>query len=119
LHSPNLIKKGDGPESKKRMPDKSDGYPIDSRSRAYARLLALGFSRITFRDICRIGNALEEWCAVGQIPLTARNRAARRRKPNAFYWMDENWTRIQGQMYDMAVLSVLGRPSIAGWPSRG
>jgi hypothetical protein len=109
----NRIKKGTGPESKCGSPDKYDRYPFDTCSIAYGRLRLLGFLEISIRDLILVGNIIENYLEDQGVRLSRRNRAAHRRKPNAFHWIDENWTRIPAGLYDNALFTVLsgGNPN--------
>jgi hypothetical protein len=103
----NLVKKGMGPESKRKSPDRHDRYKYEKSSLAYGRLRLLGFPRINVPELVHIGNILENFLRRHGIALTPRNRAARRRKPNAFHWIDENWASIPRRLYDHALMAVL------------
>jgi hypothetical protein len=65
-----------------------------------------------------LSNSIERWCTANGIALTVRNRAARRRKRNAFHWIDENWRAIV-PVYDEAVVRTLGPPTGAAGASSG
>jgi hypothetical protein len=66
---------------------------------------------ISLADVVHISNLIENLLQVQRAPVTRRNRAARRRKPNAFHWLDENWGEITPAVYDPAVFAVLGTPA--------
>jgi hypothetical protein len=101
------MKSGTGPESKRESPDPFDCYPFQTYSISCARLRMLGFMSISVPDLVRVGNIIENFLEHHAIPLSPRNRAARRRKPNAFHWIDENWTRIPWLLFDRAITAVL------------
>jgi hypothetical protein len=61
-------------------------------------------------DLLRLSNAIEADLASQHVQYTVRNRNAKRRKPNAFHWIDENWTVI-APIFDTCVA--------AGMISRG
>jgi hypothetical protein len=118
---PNKVKRGTGAESKARMPDRYDNYPFESQSLAYWRILLLGYSGIHLSDLVRLGNVLEQSMEAQGTTLTPRNRAAHRRMPNAFHWLDENLAVIPVALYDRAVVGVLGtvrvmRTMVIRWP---
>jgi hypothetical protein len=101
-------KKGTGPESKANAPDRHDSYDFQNCSRAYMRLRVLGCELLTLSDIVHLCAMIESLCQARGKRMTQRNRAARRRKPNAFHWLDENWDVIAPYMYDPAVFAILG-----------
>jgi hypothetical protein len=105
-------KKGRGPESKVHAPDPHDCYDFQNCSPSYARIMFLGYQYCTLDDIVHIGGKVEDLLLSENKPITERNRAARRRKANAFHWIDENWAEIAPEMYDSSVLAVLGDPEI-------
>jgi hypothetical protein len=88
------VKKGEGPESRRFSPDAHDGYQFESKSSAYFRIRQLGFERIHLPILVRLSNVIEADLAARGIRPTPRNRNARRRKPKAFHWLDENWQMI-------------------------
>jgi hypothetical protein len=104
-------KKGWGPESRAKAPDPHDFYDFQSRSSAYILLRVMGYKFFTLGDVVRIGSHVEDLLLAKDTPMTERNRAARRRKPNAFHWLDENWANITPEMFKTAVVAVLGDPS--------
>jgi hypothetical protein len=104
-------KKGWGPESRARAPDPYDNYDFQRFSNAYIRLRVMGYEFFTLADVVRIGNIVEDQLLAKEKPITERNRAAHRRKPNAFHWLDENWPNITAEMFNNAVIAVLGDPS--------
>jgi hypothetical protein len=112
LYCPSVIhqrvRKGDGAESKKKSPDQYDQYHYKAKSVAYARITALGYRTISLVQIVRIGGFVENWLQAAHMPMSERNRAARRRKPNAFHWIDENWQWMRLVPFDGIVMTVLG-----------
>jgi hypothetical protein len=111
LHSVPRVKKGWGPESRAKAPDPHDFYDFQRSSEAYVRLRVMGYQFFTLADIVHIGSRVEDLLLSMEKPMTERNRAARRRKPNAFHWLDENWPNISPDMFKIAVMAVLGDPS--------
>jgi hypothetical protein len=87
----NRIKEGTGPESKQGSPDRYDYSAFERYSVAYARLRLLGYHGINIHELVHVRNIIENFLGRTGIRLTGRNRAAPRRKPNAFHWIDENW----------------------------
>jgi hypothetical protein len=59
-------------------------------------------------DLVRVSNIVDNITHKLNIKLSLRNRAADRRKPNAFHWLDENWMQIGTQIFDGAVVTMLG-----------
>lgn len=104
-------RKGTGPESKAVAPDHHDSYDFQTRSPAYIRLRMLGYEHFSLGDIVHICSVIERVSHAQGKRLTRRNRAARRRKPNAFHWLDANWDIIAAYAYDPAVIAVLGDPA--------
>jgi hypothetical protein len=104
-------KKGFGPESKTNAPDQYDSYDFQRRSPAYIRLRLLGHESFTLSDVVHLCSSMENMLLAQGRPITERNRAARRRKPNAFHWLDENWSQITPQMYDPTAFAILGNPA--------
>jgi hypothetical protein len=100
------VKKGDGPESRRFAPDAHDGYQFESTSVTYFRIRQLGFQRIHMPTLVRLSNMVESDLVGRGIRPTPRNRNARRRKPNAFHWLDENWQMI-APIFDFHALRVL------------
>jgi hypothetical protein len=98
-------------ESKASAPDEHDHCDFEHHSPAYLRLRLLGFSQISLQKILHIGGLIEDLAQTRGVTITQRNRAARRRKPNAFHWLDENFHAIRPSVYDQAVLAVLGNAS--------
>jgi hypothetical protein len=68
-----------------------------------SRLKALGRLEITLIAVVTLGHDLEERGRAEGQPLTFRNRWAKRRKPCAFHWLDENWKAI-GDYFNEYVL---------------
>jgi hypothetical protein len=91
----NRIKKGQGPESRRNAPDLYDDYRYQTESHAYARLLELGYPNLSVTRLIQLSNKLEDILLFKNVPLTLRKRAAKRRKPNAYHWLDENWVQIE------------------------
>jgi hypothetical protein len=111
LHQGPKIKKGWGPESRAKAPDPHDFYDFQRSSDAYICLRVMGYRFCTLDDIVHIGSKVEDLLLAKDRPMTERNRAARRRKPNAFHWIDENWSNIDPDMFKIAVFAVLGDPT--------
>jgi hypothetical protein len=85
--------KGEGKEGRWLSPDAHDHYPFD-RGPAMLRLRALGRDGIRLVQVVALCNSLEERARTEGQSLTHRNRWAKRRKPCAFHWIDENWKDI-------------------------
>jgi hypothetical protein len=98
----NRVRKGEGPESRKRAPDPYDNYPFDTVSFAYARLALHGLHGIRLVSLVKLTNAIEQALIAAGRRLTPRNRKAKRRKSNAFHWLDENWSAI-APIFDLQV----------------
>jgi hypothetical protein len=113
---PNRIRKGAGPHGKAHAPDKHDGYRFEEQSPAFFTLMQLGYHGISLLDIIRVCAIIETTLLQRNIRLTYRNRAARRRKPCAFHWIDENWPYARN-IYPVALHMVLG--STSGSRKRG
>jgi hypothetical protein len=110
-HHREKTKKGYGPESKAKAPDPHDYYDFETLSPSYIRLRLVGYEGFTLDDIVLLCNRVENLMLMHGRPTSDRNRAARRRKPNAFHWLDENWSEITPQLYDAAAFAVLGSPA--------
>jgi hypothetical protein len=110
------VRKGQGPESKKNAPDLHDLYRFEARSVAYARMVALGHRNVSLVQIVQIGGFIEEQLRAAYAPISQRNRAARRRKPNAFHWLDENWRCMGLIPFDQIVIDILGIPPAGQQP---
>jgi hypothetical protein len=110
----NKVKKGDGCESKRLAPDPYDDYPFTKASPAYQRLKFLNAEFLSFPGLLEIGSCIEKTLQLQNAPLALRNRAARRRKPNAFHWFDENWCFISLAMFDSLVIRSLQRDRMRG-----
>jgi hypothetical protein len=67
----------------------------------------LGYEGITITGLRRVAGLIEGHAEQMGLMLTHRNRAAHRRKPCAFHWLDSNWCWIGG-LFVMAVRMVLG-----------
>jgi hypothetical protein len=106
-----ILPKGEGAGSKANSPDQHDDYPFETISFAYANIVAMGYRAISLVQIVRISRLIEEVLRRANVPVSQRNRAARRRKPNAFHWLDENWPFIRLIPFGQIVMSVLGFPS--------
>jgi hypothetical protein len=104
------VRKGDGNDSKAKAPDKWDNYDYRLSSPAFARVLCLGYKGIALGALCTVLDRVEDQAREDGISLTPRNRAARRRKPCAFHWFDENWSLVE-DTYTIAVREVLGETS--------
>jgi hypothetical protein len=109
-HGPNRIRKGAGSDGKTYAPDAYDGYRFEQVSPAFHTLRLLGYAGITLMDLDRVSNIVNAEARKLGISLTVRNRAAHRRKPCVFHWLDVNWEHIRG-FYINAVVMVLGRTS--------
>jgi hypothetical protein len=105
---PNRIRKGTGRNSKSKAPDPHDNYYFEMHSLAWCRLRMLGYNGITLQDLVRVQQVLQIEAQSRGIVLSGRNRAAQRRKPCGFHWIDENMHLIGRQMFEGAVFSVLG-----------
>jgi hypothetical protein len=90
----NRIKKGQGPESRWNAPDLYDYYDYQIESRAYARLSQLGYPNLSMICLIQLSTQIEKILRLRSVPLTLRKRPAKRRKPNAYHWLDENWVNI-------------------------
>jgi hypothetical protein len=93
-HQHNRIKKGEGPESRQNAPDPHDSYAYQLRSCAFARLFQLGQANLPLSGVVKLATVVEHRVLELGCTTTPRTRAAKRRKPNAFYWFDENWYAI-------------------------
>jgi hypothetical protein len=109
-HGKNRIVKGFGEQSKDKYPDAFDSYRYDKASIAFHCLRCMGYHGISLHDICRVSGIIELRAAKSEICLTRRNRAAHRRKPCVFHWLDENFPRISA-LYILVVREVLGNTS--------
>jgi hypothetical protein len=105
---PNVVRKGEGTKSKAKSPDPHDGYPFETKSFSYARIISMGYVGATLVQVVRIGSLIERHMRDVRIHLSRRNRAARRRKANAFHWLDENMPKIGLMLFDRTVFAVLG-----------
>jgi hypothetical protein len=104
----NQIRKGEGADSKAKLPDPRDKYSFKTRSIAYIRLKQLGYHIVRVVEIVRICKVVDAALRKSGKTPTDRNRPCRRRKPVAFHWLDENWPLIGLPLYDRCVTSVLG-----------
>jgi hypothetical protein len=94
LRHPNRVRKGEGSESRRLAPDLDDDYPYESCSKAYIRLSELNLGYFSMVDVVRMSDAIEADLLCKGVRITPRNRMAKRRKPNAFHWLDKNWSAI-------------------------
>jgi hypothetical protein len=111
-HGPNSTPKGEGKDSRKASPDPADFYNYQGESIAFRHLQALGYEGIIQGSLWKVMDKVQE-CAVKTgiaMSLTRRNRMARRRKPCAFHWLDENWCLLE-EIFKTAVQEVLGDTS--------
>jgi hypothetical protein len=99
---PNQTKKGEGPESKQHAADEWDDYQA-SRGMSCPRLSELGRAGITLAQLQKLCDNIAAFMKAKNITLTKRNRWAKRRKPNAFHWLDENWGTISSVFDDVAL----------------
>jgi hypothetical protein len=104
-------RRGEGPESKAKRPDRYDRYRYRELSISYARLAGLGYLKVSLISVVKICNMIESAMTDAGVIISVRNRAAKRRMPCAFHWLDENWGVIGLQAFDIAAISVLGQPS--------
>jgi hypothetical protein len=102
------IRKGYGTESKRFAPDPHDNYSFRTKSLAFARIVHLGFQKVTLTEVVRICNLIENFMRFTNRRMTERNRAARRRTPCAFHWLDANLPLIGMLFFDNTVMSVMG-----------
>jgi hypothetical protein len=105
----NRVKKGEGPESRRHAPDPHDTYPYQTASRSYARLRLFGHENLSLIGVVQLATAVEQIIIVSGQRIPPRKRAAKRRKPNAFYWFDENWNLIS-PVFDRCLQSVVACP---------
>jgi hypothetical protein len=104
------LEKGCGPESKRNAPDRHDAYPFETRSPSYFRIMQLGLMKIGLVALIHFSDALELELRARYCKITARNRWAKRRMPNAFHWIDENWKNI-APIFDLVFCRTFGRPA--------
>jgi hypothetical protein len=109
LQHPNQVKKGQGPESKFRHPDPHDDYNFPKLSASYQRMAELGYATVTLTDLVRLCNQIERRLLEQGQQTTIRNRFAKRRKPNAFHWLDENWPSVR-PIFESAVSHAFNPP---------
>jgi hypothetical protein len=111
-HGPNRIPKGCGRDARANTPDKWDFYDYQKVSPGFLCLRELGYQGIVLESLWKVLEKIEEGVAKRGIVqlLTHRNRAAHRRKPCAFHWLDENWCLVE-EIYKAAVREVLGDTS--------
>jgi hypothetical protein len=102
---PNRTKKGEGPESRQRATDRWDNYQAN-RGVSFSRLGQLGHPGITLAQLQKLCDKIAVFMRTRNIVLTGRNRWAKRRKPNAFHWLDENWGKISS-IFDQIVLYIV------------
>jgi len=111
LRHPNRVKKGDGPESRSNFPDPHDSYDYIALSPSYRRLSELGRGAITMAEVTRLLRIVDSLLADSMKKLTVRNRWANRRKPNAFHWLDENWSLVS-PIFGSAVRQLFSPPAV-------
>jgi hypothetical protein len=104
-------RRGQGPESISKRPDRYDGYRYREWSISHARLIGLGYLKVSLISVVKICNMIESALTDAGVIISVRNRAAKRRMTCAFHWLDENWGVIGSQAFDIAAISVLGQPS--------
>jgi hypothetical protein len=114
---PNRLSKGTGSNSKSCAPDPYDNYPFERDSLAWFRLRLLGYTGISLQDLARVQRFIQIEAGSRGIVLSPRNRAARRRKPCGFHWLDENMRAIGRELFRRALISVLGHTT--GTKKRG
>jgi hypothetical protein len=127
LHRRNSIPKGQGADSKREKPDPHDSYNYQEESPAFHCLQDLGYQGIVLGALWKVMDKVQDAAEEHEIAglLTHRNRTARRRKPCAFHWLDENWsyledifkTAVQEVLRDTTGLKRRGRPKRAKWPA--
>jgi hypothetical protein len=105
-YGPNRIPKGCGRDARANSPDPWDFYDYQKVSPGFRCIRDLGYEGIVLRSLWQVLKKVE----AGAELLTHRNRAARRRKPCAFHWLDENWPVVK-EIYKAAVQEVLGNTS--------
>jgi hypothetical protein len=115
---PNKIKKGDGAESKRNSPDEHDDYDFERESWSYIHMRIMGYDHITLDQVALIGKVIRRSLRQIGIFLTPRNRPARRRKPNAFHWLDSNMATIGMNRFDSILFQVLGFPQHMNWSAQ-
>jgi hypothetical protein len=104
----NRIRKGEGRDSRTRRPDKGDNYRYESESPAFRCIREqLGYEGISLASLARVGDMISSEARTSGIEISYRSRAARRRKPCAFHWVDENWDSVEG-IFRSAIREVLG-----------
>jgi hypothetical protein len=109
LRHPNHVKKGEGPESRSRHPDPHDSYNFSKLSPSYQRMAELGYVTVTLTAVVKLCDQIERTLVEQGQQLTVRNRFAKRRKPNAFHWLDENWASVC-PIFDSAVSYAVNPP---------
>jgi hypothetical protein len=73
----------------------------------------MGYLGVSLVRVVRIGSLIEAALRDVHVRVSRRNRAARRRKANAFHWLDENMSKISLFLFDRTVFAVLGvRPTV-------
>jgi hypothetical protein len=88
-----VVRKGDGKEGKRLSPDPHDNYDFQGGP-AMHRLKTLGRDEIRLVRLVALCKDLEDRGRHEAQDLTFRNRWAKRRKPCAFHWIDENWKHV-------------------------
>jgi hypothetical protein len=110
------VRKGDGPESKRNAPDPFDAYLYQACSPAFARIVRLGLRDISLVALIELSDAIERELCRRKWRFTPRSRIVKRRKPNAFHWLDENWATV-ALIFDFKLLEIIGkRAAIDGQP---
>jgi uncharacterized protein YbdZ (MbtH family) len=100
-------RRGDGFESKNNLPDQYDGYLYKERSISHARLVGLGYPKVSLIDLVKICSTIESVMRRARMVTSPRNRAAKWRMLFAFHWLDENWRTIRPQLFDVVAIGVL------------
>jgi hypothetical protein len=108
----NRIRKGEGKDSRTRRPSEWDNYQYESsESPAFCCLREqLGYEGISLLNLTRVADMIAFETKSRGIEISYRSRAARRRKPCAFHWLDENWASIE-ELFRLALREVLGDTS--------
>jgi hypothetical protein len=109
---PNITPKGKGKDSKTESPDRWDSYNYQAESIAFRGLQDIGYKGIAPGSLWKVMDKVHEGAMKRGIAelLTTRNRMARRRRPCAFHWFDENWCLVE-EIFKTAVQEVLGNTS--------
>jgi hypothetical protein len=109
---PNNTPKGKGRDSKRKSPDPRDSFNYEENSISFRCLGTIGYKGIALGPLGKVMDKVHEGAVKRGIAerLTHRNRMARRRKPCAFHWLDENWRFVE-EIFKTAVQEVLGDTS--------